>query len=614
MEKLPFGLRQKWRDVADDITEVRQREITVEDIALFVEKRARASSHPIFGKISKETRSEKPAGTKRVIIPGGSSFATNGNDGQLPRSKLKCPSCNGEHWLSQCENFKKKPVEERFKLVRTLRLCDNCLTPGHVARSCEKRSFCKIEGCTFKHSTFLHRKTGDAADNKSKSPQRQNERPAADKQPKGEEKKVQNGYVNVGDDCRASRSVTGMPVLPVKVKAEGSNRTVETCAFLDGGSNTSFATETLLKKLGAKGDQTTLSLTTMEKERSELKSSIVRLEVSDLDGQHTIILPSVFSVTKLPVLKEDIPRQSDVDRWPHLQGIAMPEIDAEVSLLIGNDVTKALQPTEIRGSDHEGPYAMKTALGWTVNGPLGRVGAQESTANIIHADRELDNLFRRFCNREFDDVDNDIAMSCDDKRALSVMQETIQLKDGKYELALPWKNPPPSLPKNRPLAERRLKLLKKRLEKDDDLLKKYSTFMDDLLEKGYTRKIPEEQREKHMTTDGENKIVGEHSGLWKLIDDERGKEEAPFPMLKSVCAVHSSALTLHDLCRNVSEVDTFIRKVSGISSFSMCQQHVQQCLKSMQKSRVPMFAAFPNITRLGGRNLQQTLFSFPGGH
>ena len=45
----------------------------VEDIAGFVEKRARASSHPIFGKISKETRSERP-GTKTVRPSGSSSF------------------------------------------------------------------------------------------------------------------------------------------------------------------------------------------------------------------------------------------------------------------------------------------------------------------------------------------------------------------------------------------------------------------------------------------------------------------------------------------------------------------------------------------------------------
>ncbi|CAB3978910.1 Hypothetical predicted protein [Paramuricea clavata] len=62
MEKLLFGLRQKWCDVADDITEVKQREITIEDITLFVEKRVRACNHPIFGKISRETKSENTVG------------------------------------------------------------------------------------------------------------------------------------------------------------------------------------------------------------------------------------------------------------------------------------------------------------------------------------------------------------------------------------------------------------------------------------------------------------------------------------------------------------------------------------------------------------------------
>ena len=145
----------------------------------------------------------------------------------------------------------------------------------------------------------------------------------------------------------------------------------------------------------------------------------------------------MFSVKKLPVSKVDIPCQSDVDRWPHLQGIAIPEIDCEVGLLLGSDVPKALQPTEVKGNDQEGPYAVRTALGWMVNRPLGRSDTQETTVNFICADRELDNLFKRFCGREFNDVEDGIAMSCEDKRALSVMKESIQLKDGHYELALP---------------------------------------------------------------------------------------------------------------------------------------------------------------------------------
>ena len=62
MEKLPFGLRQKWCDVVNDITKVKQHEITIEDIAFFVEKQARACNHPIFGKILREMKSENSVG------------------------------------------------------------------------------------------------------------------------------------------------------------------------------------------------------------------------------------------------------------------------------------------------------------------------------------------------------------------------------------------------------------------------------------------------------------------------------------------------------------------------------------------------------------------------
>lgn len=88
----------------------------------------------------------------------------------------------------------------------------------------------------------------------------------------------------------------------------------------------------------------------MEKDNSKTNSSVVNLEIFDLQENHLVELPTVFSVTKLPVTKEDIPRQSDVNRWRHLEGVSLPEIDVEVELLIGNDVPEALQPFQILGT------------------------------------------------------------------------------------------------------------------------------------------------------------------------------------------------------------------------------------------------------------------------
>ena len=56
IDKLPYSLKSKWRDVADDITNNKLREITFDDIVQFVELRARATNHPVFGRLTNENR------------------------------------------------------------------------------------------------------------------------------------------------------------------------------------------------------------------------------------------------------------------------------------------------------------------------------------------------------------------------------------------------------------------------------------------------------------------------------------------------------------------------------------------------------------------------------
>ena len=92
-----------------------------------------------------------------------------------------------------------------------------------------------------------------------------------------------------------------------------------------------------------------------------------------------------------------------------------------------------------------------------------------------------------------------MSMSQNDQRALNIMKGTVKLSNGHYEIGLPWKNHPPHLENNRPQAENRLQLLKKRLQKDAILHEKYTDFMADLLQKSYARKVTTEeqlQREK----------------------------------------------------------------------------------------------------------------------
>ena len=103
----------------------------------------------------------------------------------------------------------------------------------------------------------------------------------------------------------------------------------------------------------------------------------------------------------------------------------------------------------------------------------------------------MEQQFESYCNLEFNDFKYDAKpiMSQNDHKALRIMEESVMIQNGRYEIALPRKSYPPNLPNNRTQAERHLELLKKRLNKNPELLGKYREFMDSLLKNDYASMI-----------------------------------------------------------------------------------------------------------------------------
>ena len=428
IDRLPYGLRLKWRDAVDTIAQRENRDVTLKDIADFVASRARAANHPIFGQIT-ETRNTPNQGKPK---PKARSYATQGkqlSSGAPNASKVgKCPSCENQHRLSQCDKFKKMSVEERMKFVRMRKLCVNCFSFGHFVRDCPKASFCRVEGCSGKHSTFLHLKKPNA------NPAMSNTKD------KGQENTEQvavtddssSGYVKTSHGLNPPGYSSGvcLPMVPVRVRASGRSDTVLTYAFLDPGSNTTFCTDKLLRELNVKGEPTTISLTTMQGTNERITGSVIALEVLHLKKHTRLELQRVISRPKLPVSIANAATQEEIQAWPHLSSISLPRINAEVGLLIGCDAPEALQPREIIESRHGGPYATRTILGWVVNGPLHKMD-ETHIVNFISAETRLNEQFERFCNLEFNDssFSTKAAMSKNDKRALDVMEGSVRLNN-----------------------------------------------------------------------------------------------------------------------------------------------------------------------------------------
>ena len=104
-------------------------------------------------------------------------------------------------------------------------------------------------------------------------------------------------------------------------------------------------------------------------------SETVNLHVSSGDGTASLKMSNVIVVDEIPAERCSI---SDVSDYPHLNDLSSIQA-SHVDLLIGQDHSAALVPTEVRRGPVGSPFAVLTMMGWSLNGcvseniPSGRV-------------------------------------------------------------------------------------------------------------------------------------------------------------------------------------------------------------------------------------------------
>ena len=83
-------------------------------------------------------------------------------------------------------------------------------------------------------------------------------------------------------------------------------------------------------------------------------------------------LPCTYTQEDLPVDSNEVATIDKIKRWGYLDKIKA-EVNAndniEVTLLIGANCVKALEPCELIASKNGGLYAFRTLLGWLTVGP-----------------------------------------------------------------------------------------------------------------------------------------------------------------------------------------------------------------------------------------------------
>lgn len=258
-----------------------------------------------------------------------------------------------------------------------------------------------------------------------------------------------------------------------------------------------------MRQLGVHGKKTQVLLRTMGQEKPVSCYVLSDLEVCGLTENKYISLPDVYTHKDIPVTKDNVPVEKDLERWPYLQKeVQLPQIDADVEMLIGTNAHSAMEPWKIIHSKDNGPYAVKTTLGWVVNGPLKKGDdyhksshySQRASVNRISVS-DVDSMLLQQYNHDFPEqaCEEKSEMSQEDVQFMKSVTETIKKVNGHYSIRMPLRNKNVVMPSNKCVAEQRASNLKRKLAKNSSFHDDYKTFMSDLLNKGYAVGVPEDE-------------------------------------------------------------------------------------------------------------------------
>ena len=491
VDRLPQHMQIDWAKQVPKIRDESPAGPSLNHLLELLNKQLRIMNDPQFGHIVTKTKStktpEQPTPLPRRHIPTLATSIDAKNDAALDK---KCPCCHKDHLLKECDAFEGKAIEERWQLVKEKRLCHICLRRGHMKAQCLSMEKCACKA-TFSHHKLLHRDI-------QRTPVQEDQCESKPVEAIQERQEVDT----LATLTQKSSHVVLLHVVPVKV-ISNEGKSLSTYGLLDNASRGTIISPELATKLDIDGPTRPITLTTvLGRTDCEFKEVSFKLQSAENAPDRPVLTVREGLVKDLPINERILPHEINYLEHPHLSEINVPEVEVpKVSLIIGQDVRDAHIVKEVKVSSNQvesGLYATRTALGWTVAGPLeGRTPRQrEVDVNFTDHDRLLRERVDAFWTIENAGLDWDKKASVEDRRAEDILKETTRFNNGRYETGLLWKDDNPRLPDNRGVAETRLKSLRRKFQRDTDFEEKYRKVMEEYIERGYARKLSADEAKK----------------------------------------------------------------------------------------------------------------------
>ena len=340
--KLPGYLQDRWSLVDDKILYHEGNLVTFNKLVEFLEPENRIRLNPVFGKaalISTDCSKGDASNLNRKVTSAGTVAKTTSVKTPAPHavsvSESPCMFYGLPHAFISCRKFRKILHKDKMYFLMKCRLCFDCLGRDHMRSQCSQKATCEV--CKGAHPTLLQRprpstdhtgvnSIGPGVDSASVSTFT------------GQSHFSSSGVTAVTSaTVNRCHTLETMPIIPVRVKYVFGDKKCCMCAFLDSGRNDPLMTEQFMRFLGVFGKRTTINFTILNADSVPTSwFAVSNLEVCGLNESVFVPLHVVFTKESIPVSREQVLSQEDINGGTYLSHIAVPVLDAEVGILIGN--------------------------------------------------------------------------------------------------------------------------------------------------------------------------------------------------------------------------------------------------------------------------------------
>ncbi|XP_055605041.1 uncharacterized protein LOC129753269 [Uranotaenia lowii] len=382
-------------------------------------------------------------------------------------------TCSG---LESCTQFQNMSVQSRWSLIHEKNICRKCLTKHF--KNCERKVPCSKNGCKYLHHCMLH----------------------------NDKKHKQSGGAQQKDAfCNTHQNTTGNVLLKyVRVTVHGNGKSIDTYAFIDGGSTCTLMEHSLWNELKLEGEHYPLCINwTAGQGRYESDSIKCSVYISGSSGtSKRFCLSKVHTVRSLDLPPQTLCTSKLVKSFSYLSDVSIePYTNVQPRILLGMDNIRLEYPLDSREGSESQPTAVLTRLGWVIYGPCSLTNdisllSDRKAFNYHICQCEALNLaikdYFSFDSLGIQPTKNQL-ISKDDSRALDIIRSKTVFKDGRYETGLLWRYDNVFLPNSKRMALKRHQCLVKRMLREPQMAKDLRQKLTDYETKGYIRKLSVEE-------------------------------------------------------------------------------------------------------------------------